>query len=341
MKEVAIFIGRFQIFHKGHLELIKESLTKAEKLLILLGSNNCPRTPKNPFNYQERKEFIKNCLKDYEGRIFFAPIDDYPYDDEAWTLGVENQVNKFLNEQKINEIPLLVGHNKDKSSFYLALFPRWEYLEFPNYYGLSATPIRTAYLRDFKNYPQENLPKEMVNFLDKFTETEFYPYLKDEQKAVDYEKEIWKNSPYPPVFSTVDAMVLWRDEVLLIERGQAPNKGLIAMPGGFIDVKESLFTSCLRELEEETGIKVNPVLWKKFLVAEKLYDDPERSARNRVITKVFCFRLPPDVEKPQVQGCDDAAKAFWKKLSELKAQEFHDDHFHIIREFCFKVRGER
>jgi nicotinamide-nucleotide adenylyltransferase len=58
----ALFIGRFQPFHKGHLKIIKHFENKYDKIIIGVGSAQYSNTFKNPFSYEERKEMIKLCL---------------------------------------------------------------------------------------------------------------------------------------------------------------------------------------------------------------------------------------------------------------------------------------
>lgn len=60
----ALVIGRFQPMHNGHLEAIEGILSRHKQLILIIGSSQESRTPKNPFTALERKEMITNTLKD-------------------------------------------------------------------------------------------------------------------------------------------------------------------------------------------------------------------------------------------------------------------------------------
>ncbi len=129
---------------------------------------------------------------------------------------------------------------------------------------------------------------------------------------------------YPRPALTVDALVLKKEtaEVLLIQRGIEPFKDKWALPGGFVDMDELLETACLRELEEETGLKLDSL--SQF----KTYDAVDRDPRHRTISVVFCGFAEKDAE---VKGGDDASQAAWFKIDQLPELAF--DHSSIIAEF--------
>lgn len=60
--KTALFIGRFQPFHLGHLSVIKKALAEVDFLIIGIGSAEDNFTPQNPFTAGERFEMIKNTL---------------------------------------------------------------------------------------------------------------------------------------------------------------------------------------------------------------------------------------------------------------------------------------
>lgn len=59
----ALFIGRFQPFHKGHLKIIQESSKIYSEIIIGIGSSQYSNTSENPFTDEERKQMIENSLK--------------------------------------------------------------------------------------------------------------------------------------------------------------------------------------------------------------------------------------------------------------------------------------
>lgn len=134
---------------------------------------------------------------------------------------------------------------------------------------------------------------------------------------------------YPRVALTVDAIVFVKEKngifVLLIERGREPYKNKWALPGGFIEMDETLEQACIRELEEETLLKVSGM--KQF----RTYDAIDRDPRHRTISVVFSTELNA---KEKVKGSDDAAQARWFPTTALPELAF--DHQIIVNDF-FKL----
>lgn len=131
---------------------------------------------------------------------------------------------------------------------------------------------------------------------------------------------------YPRAALTVDALVFVKKEsrisVLLIERGSEPFKNKWALPGGFIEMDETLEKACIRELNEETGLQLERM--QQF----RTYDAINRDPRYRTISVVYYAQL---TEKKLVKGADDAACAKWFDLDELPELGF--DHADILKDF--------
>ena len=272
----------------------------------------------------------------------------------------------------------LYGSEKDSSSYYLGLFPQWK-LALGNVNNVdifNATEVRDRLYRKDPcwqdlvpdtvikwlktNYIGSELEDTMVNeynFIDKYKSQFKRPididnWLKaydlndnDYPAMIRWSKEIFeslaKRSYYPPFFITVDAVVLFRGQVLLIKRGHQPGKGLWALSGGFLDHREKLIDSAIREVREETKFRLR----KEWLKASQVFDDPDRSLRGRTVTHAFLFVVPNDVPEgtidhimnaKYVQGSDDAAHAQWVPLATaLEAPEFvtgmFEDHHEILQ----------
>jgi 8-oxo-dGTP diphosphatase len=131
---------------------------------------------------------------------------------------------------------------------------------------------------------------------------------------------------YPRAALTVDAIVFVKEKqsvsVLLIERGAEPFKNQWALPGGFINMNETLEEACKRELFEETGLKADK------MTQFKTYDAINRDPRHRTISVVYFTEL---VQKQPVKGNDDAARAEWFSIRKLPKLAF--DHEQILEEF--------
>lgn len=129
---------------------------------------------------------------------------------------------------------------------------------------------------------------------------------------------------YPRPAVTADCVVVTKEaepKVLLIQRGNEPYKGCWAFPGGFMNMDETTEQCAIRELEEETGLKIDEV---KQIGA---YSRVDRDPRGRTITVAYLAFVDSPVE---VKGQDDAAKAEWFALSNLPVLAF--DHEEIMEE---------
>jgi len=144
---------------------------------------------------------------------------------------------------------------------------------------------------------------------------------------------------YPRPMVTVDVVVLTpvddRLRVLLIRRGRSPFKGHWALPGGFVDMDESLTDAARRELAEETGLRLPKSAGRSargstnvWLDQLRSFGQPDRDPRGRVITVVYLAVIRPG-HAPEVIGGDDADEAAWFNVYRLPKLAF--DHRDIIR----------
>ena len=349
--DMLVFLGRFQPIHNGHMAVIRQALEEAPFLMIGIGSANEPRTVRNPFTSAEREMMIRRCLTGEENkRVICMPIEDSSYNTNDWIERVQVAADTAMTLLGITTAisgrkpaVSLIGHSKDHSSFYLKLFPQWESINVDNYLGLSATRFRDFYFSDEEetvdlalDEDREDLPIGVIRFLESFMNEPAYLALVEEQAFYDYYKTIWKSAPYAPIFVTTDAVVVCGGHVLLIERKAHPGRGLWACPGGFLEQNEYIIDGIIRELREETGLKVpTPVLKASMVGLPRVFDAPFRSLRGRTITNAQLFVLN-DTTLPKVAGGDDASKARWVPLAEVKRENMFEDHFHLVNTM---VRG--
>lgn len=334
--ELAVLIGRFQPWHNGHAALLRQALSCAPRAVVVVGSSHRARSAKNPFTFDERVAMISASLPEAErARVSFIPVRDY-FNDERWAAHVQQAVEALADEG--SEIAL-VGHFKDDSSYYLNHFPQWQLVEAPREGGTDATALRRVLFGADHTGPALDalageVPSAVLQYLKAWALLPHCERLAEEHAVIVKTKKDWACAPYPPVFTTVDAVVQTAGHVLLIRRGGAPGKGLWALPGGYLEQRERLLQGALRELQEETELALLPSTVEEALVGVHVFDHPERSQRGRTITHAHHFDLRLD-HLPEVKGADDAAEAQWIPVAQLAGMEdqLYDDHFHILDHF--------
>ena len=328
-----MLIGRFQPLHNAHLEIIKRCTALTDQLVIVAGSAKQPRTYKNPFTFDERAGMIRAATAGLSMRVYVEPNIDTIYNDQAWAVRVQGIHSKY---QILGTKTAIIGHKKDDSSFYLDMFPQWEFVNVEEIEPLSAVNIRDLYFKQDVNmrFIQGVVPETTFDFLMKFKETDEYAQIIREREFVANYKKQYASLPYPPIFSTADAVVIQSGHVLMIRRRAEPGKGLWALPGGYVNANtdRSVEDAAIRELREETGIKVPAPVLRGNIKRSKVFDAIDRSPRGRIITHAFHIELP-DGELPKVKGQDDADKARWVPIADVKSEECFEDHYEIIQHF--------
>jgi bifunctional NMN adenylyltransferase/nudix hydrolase len=341
--DIAVYIGRFQPLHNGHLALLRQALGAATHVVVVIGSAMLARTPKNPFTWGERAEMIKLALSEAErARVSFLPVRDQ-YDDERWVLAVRQGVADVAARQGLGSRPAvtLIGHFKDATSAYLQRFEGWALQSVARAGEVDGTHIRDAVFGSTGHDLDATLaalsavaPPSTLDFMRAWSALPFMAALSQEWRMLQQYKQAWAAAPYPPVFVTVDTVVRCADHVLLIQRGQPPGVGLYAVPGGFIEQRETAYQSALRELREETHLSLLESTMRASLKGAAVFDHPDRSLRGRTITHAFYFDLG-ERPLPEITAADDAQAAAWTPIGQITALEdqFHDDHFHMLDHF--------
>ena len=359
-EKVYVYIGRFQMAHSGHEATIKHALENADRLVILVGSSELARDPKNPFTFAERHQVLdamssrlaqEEWAKGRSVKINILPIHDYVYNNSKWLKEVHEQVKSVTSSSNI----FITGCQKeaDESTFYLNFFPQWkqDFIDEKQVFvnlnkgakhevavyqkiTINSTEMRNQFFST-KQIPEE-LPEETKEFLEKFMHTKpiVFDNLIGEFNFVQrYRAQMKEQLPYDNIpFLTGDSMVVCAGHVLLVKRRTFPGKGLYALPGGFFDAwqdKDQVQTA-LRELKEETKIDVPLKVLEGSIRSVTEFGDFNRSLRWRIITKCTYIQLN-DHTLPKVKGSDDAEKAFWMPLGEIvqNRDKFFEDHYSI------------
>lgn len=335
-----VFVGRFRPFHLGHLTVMRQALSLGRHLIVLVGSSRQARSHRNPFRFEEVRSCILGAFPPEEcGRITVLPLIDR-YNDLEWIRDVQAAVHGVVvqhHRPADGSPPLvgLIGHSKDHSSYYLRMFPQWGAVECENCRGLSATPIRDAYFADAAAALEtwkDALPANVAAFMAEFASTGEYRRLAEESAYIAKYRAGWADAPYPPTFLTADAVVVLSGHVLLVERRGLPGRGLLALPGGFVGQHERIKDAMIRELREETRLKVPAGFLEGGIRASQIFDHPYRSSRGRTVTQAFLIQLKATDEGfPKVRGGDDARSARWMPIAEIDPEQMFEDHFHIIQ----------
>jgi len=336
---LAVFIGRFQPAHNAHVEIIKQSLELADNVLVIIGSSFQPRTYKNPFTQYERTTMLQRGCAEAGvdlARVFFDYNTDTRYDDGAWLVRTQKIVNTYA---KIYDDPkvVVVGHKKedDPSTYYLDMFPQWGRVDHQLIEPLDATHIRDFYFKDIPNLNYLNgvVPLSVREYLDEWRQTQYFKDVVQERKFAEMYKEQFSHLRYAPIFVTTDAVVVQNAHVLLVKRGAYPGKGLWAFPGGFVDAEgdKSVQDAMVRELREETKIDLPEKVIVGNIEKTRVFDAPGRSSRGRTITHAFYVTLPDGNKLPKVKGSDDAVKAQWVPIADVKSEDCFEDHYEILQ----------
>lgn len=335
--DLIVKIGRFQPIHNGHINNIKHCLSISENTLIILGSINQPRTPKNPFTFDERKSMILDVFPHDD--IIIKGVVDHKYNNNHWIADINKIVDETCSRLKlVNPKIAIMGYEKDDSSWYLRAFPQWDFISIGGYSQgggqiIDATKIRDLYFSGDIAFTNGVIHETTQDFLHDFKNTEHFIQVQREKVFYDNYKKQWAFALYPVQFNTCDAVVVQGGHVLLIKRRSYPGKGLWALPGGFINPNETTVDAVIRELREETKIKVPEVVLRSSIKHEKLFDHPDRSLRGRTFTMAYLIELESgDASLPKVKGCDDAFEAKWFTEAQVEnmSECLFEDHYSII-----------
>jgi bifunctional NMN adenylyltransferase/nudix hydrolase len=356
----SLFILRGQGFHLGHLHNINEALKISKFLIILLGSHNKAIDFDDPWTVEQRREMIEASLtEDQKTRIYFQYIEDRLYSNSTWIAMAQEKVDSILlqySRYRLNAIDknkqvkmCIIGHSKDESSWYLKAFPHLDLVELPKFNifesdgPINATDIRHYIYENKFGHAKALMPSGTYNWIIKnWINTPDAKYVKDWYDFEMKYEEPYLTQPYAVNFYTADAVVIHSGHVLLGRRKNFPGKDYWAIIGGHVNANETAQEASVRELYEETKIRISPLELQKCLKFEKLFDHPKRSKRccmrtkkGRTISMTYCYVLDNELQLPYIEADDDIAEVKWVPFSDIKNMRnvLFEDHADIL-DYC-------
>jgi bifunctional NMN adenylyltransferase/nudix hydrolase len=348
MSDVAFVIGRFQPYHKGHHALIHRAFQCADHVVVIIGDTGCHPDFRNPWTFEERSKWITEIWdneKSEHQRLVCVQVEDIPYNDAAWVAQVKEKVGFYLDSAygfgwgKGGGKRTLVGHKKDDSSFYLDLFPEWEFVEVAPQHTAGATYIRELFFQAADYTRVANMLHPVVTHGLLHMPMVRYNAIQKEANEVYNHKADWDcngSAMYGSQHVAVDLLLHTDTHVALIERGGDVGSGALALAGGFVEKSERLIEATLREAEEELGVRIPRDWFPSHGIGVMIpFDHPRRSMRGRIFTNVLPMHVADHLDWNLTAG-DDAKKANWYPRADLASMKrrFFSDHWHII-DICF------
>ena len=358
--DYAVVIGRFQPVHQGHVALLRAGLQHARKLIVVAGSMSQPRSFKNPFTVDEREQMIRAALPACDqARVQVTGVSDAPYDDAEWLQAVQAAVYAAMRAQGDDPATArvaLLGHMKDQSSYYLRIFPNWQWQPFANVEGIDATAIRHSYFSDEKPphalpplwQQQAVLPASTVDFLRTFRQTPPWQALHDERAfLLDFgQQHRYAHGGAMPVLCLVQAVVLWRQHILLVQRQQQPGRGNWALPETLLQAGERLLDAAGRALRavdvgagegamEGVEQACTAATLRAHVRASAVLDVPGRNQLGQAISHAFLLQWPDDAPAPWLPAADVPHRVRWQPVAQWPTMQplLHEDHYFIARHF--------
>jgi bifunctional NMN adenylyltransferase/nudix hydrolase len=247
---LSVVIGRFQTpyLHCGHKELFDEAKKYSNRILVLIGVSSATGTDRNPLSYEQRREMIDTSIaKDI--MLVFKPLYDFPLSHKDWS----NQVDELIEECGDKEVIIFGGRDNSIEGYY-------------------SGKHKTRIIKGLTQNSATKLRKQIAS------QQAIYGHAA--RSAVIHHIE----NRYPIVYSTVD-IVVYRQEDFKALVGKKGDK--YCFVGGFVDPSDTtLKYAAIRELEEETGIKVtkNSV---NYIDSIKIDDERYKGCKDSIMTHVF------------------------------------------------------
>ena len=123
-----------------------------------------------------------------------------------------------------------------------------------------------------------------------------------------------------PCSATAAFIVNDRDELLVVRRAKEPAKGPLDLPGGFVDMGETVEEGMRREIKEETGLDVKDIRY--LFSSPNIYMYSGMGVHTLDMDYLVPVHGDPEALKAVVRAADDAAEALWIPVGEVNPDDF-------------------
>jgi len=318
--KMGVMIGRFSFIHRQHERTLQIMAAENDFILVQIGSANRCESKKNPHRYAIRAMIMTEVLKRLKpnGQFRVVALNDTLYNEDRWKTRVYAHGEQYAEQVGVHpERITLYGTDKDESTYYMNSFPQWKVKALDKVEDIDATRLREIWFKaaqtvsngqnqSLKNY----LVPEMYEYLrnvHKFNK----PLQNDWHYLTVKEPEKYKDYPYPDSLNVMcgDAVVECAGHILTVTRSGELGYGQIALPGGHKNKNETAFNAAIRELFEETNLRVPDQTVLNCVRQTKLFDHPGRTLSS-VPKSTLGVHIKIELWKgefPRAKGGDDAA----------------------------------
>lgn len=350
IKSVHVLSDDFQWLTLRHIEAVEKAALNSDIIMFLVADADVHRSIVAPFTFEERFDLIKAAFSDLWNddriRIIDVPSQLYVTTPSYALQAIDEELEHLFDSPAQvgkNVLVTLQGHQMYSAK---KVKPEWDYVE-------SEIKDIDEQIYWLDNYILSNEPISFgtahSDLLDAFKKTDDFVELQHECNDKYF---ILKNFGKGP-FNTADAICTIDDQVLLITRKKPPYRHTLATPGGLLDPGEDAVTAAIRELLEETEMRVPSyvltgepvsedadwVLVTEDFLKSKLKKDVQqftntlhnvRDPRGDYRANALWFDLSGLPVTPRVLGKDDAEKANWASKDDLTTSSMAFDHFAIL-----------
>lgn len=177
--EFSLILGRFNHIHLGHKMLIDESINKAKKTLVLIGSMQEKGTLRNPFSYDTRKRLIEKIYKD-ESSIIISGLEDMSNEHDIsyeWGRYILDNVYEMTN---LKPDIMFYGNDESRNGWFSQEDIKGIHEEVisRDIFKISATYLRGLIITNNKDewmkYVHENIYDEFENLRNELINIDIY-----------------------------------------------------------------------------------------------------------------------------------------------------------------------